>query len=90
MQAAGDRCLHMASEEEMFLIVIYVDENHLEAEYSQAGPFKKFQIKDMGKLHHFLGVKVIQDHEAGKVRIGQQSYTETIVKKCGMEDAKNI
>ena len=44
----------------------------------------------MGELHHLLGVKVVQDHKAGRVWIRQQSYTESILKKFGMEDAKNI
>ena len=46
----------------------------------------------MGELHHFLGVKVVQNHKTGRVWIGQQSYTEgiNILKKFGMEDGKNI
>ena len=44
----------------------------------------------MGELNHFLGVKVVQDHSAGSVWIGQQSYTENILRKFGMEDAKKI
>ena len=26
----------------------------------------KFDAKDMGELHHFLGVKVVQNHETEK------------------------
>ena len=44
----------------------------------------------MGELLYFLGTKVVQDHKAGRVWIGQQSYTENILKKVGIEDAKNI
>ena len=54
----------MVSEGEMFLIAIYVDDillagktterlNTVKQAFSQ-----KFRIKDMGELHHFLGVKV--------------------------------
>ena len=51
---------------------------------------QKFQVKDMGELNYFLGVKVVQDHNAGSVWIGQQSYTESILRKFGMQDAKKI
>ena len=96
MQAAGDPCLYMSTEGEMFLSAIYVDDillagksierlNAVKQALSQ-----QFQVKDMGELHYFLGVKVAQDHKAGSVWIGQQSYTENILKKFGMEDAKSI
>ena len=80
----------------MFLIAIYVDDvlfarktmkrmNTVLQALSQ-----KFQVKDMGELNYFLGVKVVQDHNAGSVWIGQQSYTESILRKFGMQDAKKI
>ena len=93
VQAAGDPCLYMSTEGEMFLIAIYVDDillagksierlNAVKQALSQ-----QFQVKDMGELHYFLGVKVVQEHKAGIVWIGQQSYTENILRKFGMEDA---
>ena len=70
VQAAGDPCLYMASEEEMLLIATYVDDillagksmkrmNTVKQALSQ-----QFLVKDMGELHYFLGVKVVQDHSA--------------------------
>ena len=44
----------------------------------------------MGELHHFLGVKVVQDHNAGNVWIGQEMYTENILRHFGMDEAKSI
>ena len=44
----------------------------------------------MRELNYFLGVKVVQDHNAGSAWIGQQSYTESIPRKFGMENAKKI
>ena len=80
----------------MFLIAIYVDDillvgksmkrmNTVKQAVSQ-----KFLIKDMEELNYFLGVKVVQDHGVESVWIGQQSYTENILRKFGMEDAKKI
>ena len=68
-QTPGDPCLYinLDSEGEMFIVAVYVDDIVLggrskakmiavKAELSQ-----KIEMKDLGMLHHFLGVKVIQD-----------------------------
>ena len=49
---------------------------------------KCFDIKDMGKLHHFLGMKVKQDESTGRVWIRQPGYTEKLLKRFGMDQAK--
>ena len=41
-------------------------------------------------LHYFLDVKVIQDRKNESVWIGQESYTENILRQFGIEDAKTI
>ena len=51
---------------------------------------EKFDIKDLGKLHHFLRMKIVQNEATGKVWVGQQAYTENLLKKFGMEDAKQV
>lgn len=50
----------------------------------------KFEMKDLGELHYFLGVKIVQNHEKGTTWIGQPLYTENILQKFGMENAKSI
>ena len=47
-------------------------------------------MKDLGELNYFLGVQVSQDHKNGKVWIGQSTFTESILRKYGMEDAKPV
>ena len=49
-----------------------------------------FEVKDMGELHYFLGVKVIQSQRTGEVWIGQGAYTKSILQKFGMEDANAV
>ena len=51
---------------------------------------QKFDVKDLGELHYFLGVQVIQDHERGTVWIGQPTFTESVLHKYGMNEAKPI
>ena len=35
-------------------------------------------MKDLGELHYFLGVRMIQNHEKGSIWIGQQVYFENL------------
>ena len=75
-QITSDPCLYY-SEGELLVVAIYVDDiilggsceanlNQMKLELSQ-----KFEMKDSGQLHHFLGVKVIQDQPGGLIWIGQ-------------------
>lgn len=47
-------------------------------------------MKDLGKLHHFLGTEVVQDLAEGKVWFGQTTYTDVLLQKFGMENAKSV
>ena len=65
VQATGDPCLYMASEGEMFVVAVYVDDIVLAgrsdkwmAEVKKALA-EQFEVKDMGELHYFGGVKII-------------------------------
>ena len=51
---------------------------------------KQFQVKDMGELQYFLGVKIIQNQKSGEVWIGQPAYTRSILQRFGMEKAKTV
>ena len=98
VQAKGDSCLYMASEGEMFMVAVYVDDitlagksNKRIAEVKQ-NLAKQFQVKDIGELHYFLGLKVVQDKESGGVYIGQPAYyyAEKVLQQFGMEKAKTV
>ena len=96
VQATGDPCLYVALEGEIFLIAVYVDDILLAGKDDERMAAVKqafsqeFQVKDMGELHHFLGMKVVQDQETGNVWIGQKSYLENILRSFGMENCKAI
>ena len=79
----------------MFYIDVYVDdiilvrkdEKRIEkTKYARLS--QKFDIKDMGKLHHFLGIKILQ-YESYE-NIGQLSYMSKILHKFGMQDCKPV
>ena len=96
IQSTSDPCIYTASEGEAFIIGVYVDDIILagKSEKKMADIKKalsdKFEMKDLGELHYFLGVKVIQDRKKGTIWIGQPVYTENILQKFGMENAKPI
>ncbi len=50
----------------------------------------QFDMKDVRKIHHFLGLKVVQNSESGVNWIGQPAYTEKVLIRYGMEDAKSV
>ena len=76
MQAGIVPCLYIASEGELFIIGVCVDDVVLAGksyrrmvEVNKALS-KQFKCKDMGELHYFLGMKIIQNHKSGEVWMG--------------------
>ena len=71
VQTSSDPCLYVNSDSEgvdrMFLIAVYVDDivlggkSKAEMNAAKTKLSQKFEMKDLGPLHHFLGVKVVQD-----------------------------
>lgn len=51
---------------------------------------EKFEIKDMGKLHYFLGMSVEQDEDCTSVWIGKPAYTQNLLTKYSMQDCKPV
>ena len=96
VQSNSDPCIYTSSEGNTSIIGVYVDDFVIAAETTKkieeikTALSQKFDVKDLGKLHHFLGVTVTQNHERGTVWIGQPSYTEAILQKFGMGDAKSV
>ena len=95
-QANSDPCIYTASGGELFLIAVYVDDIILAGRSDQrmkevkdaiAG---KFTVKDLGELHHFLGVKVIQNKESNSIWIGQETYARELIKKFKMEESNAV
>ena len=95
-QSTNDPCIYISTKGEASIIGVYVDDFVIAAETSgrieqvKKALSKKFDVKDLGELHYFLGVQVIQDHESESVWIGQPTYTESILQKYGMQEAKPV
>ncbi len=49
-----------------------------------------FSMQDMGALHYCLGIQVYQDPSHNLIRISQQSYIESLLKKYNMPTCKGV
>src|SRR6266487_5686734 len=72
--------------------MIYVDdiklidsnETDLNAVHQQI--VDRFKIKNLGKIHHYLGMKVIYNHQQQKIHLSQKQYIQQLLKQYGMEN----
>ncbi|MCO5569407.1 hypothetical protein L7F22_023119 [Adiantum nelumboides] len=78
------------------LLAIYVDDILLlcNSESALATAKKElsssFSMTDMGLLHFCLGIQVFQDALQGLIKISQQSYIGSLLKKYDMEACKGV
>ena len=94
-QSSYDPCIYVRSEEnEVFIIAVYVDdmifggEKEITIENMKNAVARKFDVEDMGKLHHFLGVKIIQNPKY--IWIGQPAYIQALLRRFSMENSKAV
>ena len=67
-QTKGDPCIYTTQHGEPFIKGVNVDDILASKSYKRLAEVKatftaKLHMKDMGELHHFFGVKIIQKHE---------------------------
>jgi hypothetical protein len=70
------------------LILVCNDQNkllHINEELNQ-----KFEVKDLGELHFFLGMEVERNCDERLLCINQIKYLKEILKRFGMEECKPI
>ena len=95
-ETTSDPCIYIAKGGEPFIIGIYVDDillfGKIDKQISKVklALTEKFDVKDLGELNYFLGVKIVQNHRASTIWIGQTTYTEEVLKKFSMENCKPL
>lgn len=93
-QLASDQCLFTTSEGEKVILAVYVDDIILAAKSLKKLNeiklliSKKYEVKDLGELKNFLGVKVTQDEK--KIFLSQEFYIDGILDKFSMKDCKPV
>jgi hypothetical protein len=79
-----------------FFIVVYVDDLILVCNDQnkllqiKEEPSQKFEMRDLGEFHLFLGMEVERNHDERLLRINQIKYFKEILKRFRMEDYKPI
>ena len=50
----------------------------------------EFEMKGLGSLRYFIGIRIQRDREQGKLRIDQKGYIEMILQRFEMENSKPV
>ena len=95
-QSKNDPCIYILnSGGEIFIIAVYVNDiimarktsEHIQKSISEIA--EKFDITDMGKLHHIVGIE-INYLNFGNICIKQPAYVRKILKKFEMDNSKPV
>ncbi|CAL2246283.1 unnamed protein product, partial [Prunus armeniaca] len=95
-RSTSEATLYTKTDEEGKLIIvsIYVDDivytgnsNALLSEFKR-DMMQKYEMTDLGLLHHFLGMGVLQTDKG--VFIHQSKYAKSLLVKFGLEDCKSV
>ena len=98
----ADECIYVKSVKEpnghiSFVILgVYVDDiipvsnspALLKAE--KAALCERFEMTDLGEIHHLLGMSIKRDRESRTLTISQPNYLDKVLKKFGMENCKPV
>ena len=86
-------CIYVLCKEDRFLIIaLFVDDSLIFykdktfADRVRDQIKKKFDLKDLGPVSYFLGMKV--SHEPGKLKLDQTAYVHSLLQRFNMEDCK--
>ena len=95
VQSSSDSCIYTRmSDGILCIIALYVDDIIVACQSLEllseikAALSNKYKMKDLGQIHYFLGVKVVQDNN--KVFINQSAYTEMLLKRFNFDDCKPV
>ena len=95
VQTASDPCIYYRKTGgDIMYVGVYVDDIILagktvrQLEEIKRDLSQEFDIKDLGKLGYFLGMKVVQNEESQSIWIRQSAYAKNLLRKHGMQDSK--
>ena len=93
-QISSDPCLYVSITDSTLIVALYVDDLALVGkcfkmiEEMKQSLSDRFKMQDLGQLHHFLGIKVLQNLVEGKMWIEEPNYVQKILERFGMQDSK--
>ncbi|XP_070676264.1 uncharacterized mitochondrial protein AtMg00810-like [Malus domestica] len=68
--------------------IIYTGSSSALMDDFKADIMRKYEMSDLGLLHHFLGLRVIQTE--GCIFLHQKEYAKTLLEKFGLKDCKPV
>ena len=95
VQLKSDYCI-FKREQPLTFIALYVDDLIVITENTEVMKrikqdlMKRFLMKDMGPLHHILGISCIQDTENNRVGLTQEVYISKLISKFNLSDANIV
>src|SRR5438034_1800623 len=64
--------------------LIRSDEADLDTVHQQIAD--RFEIKNLDKIHHYLNMKMIYDHQQQKIHLSQKQYIQQLLKQYDMKN----
>ena len=93
VQLQSDKCIFYKFEDaKIILLLLYVDDILIASNWPEmmthiVGELKStYQIKELGKVNNFLGMKVTQ-HDDGQIYISQEVYVDAMVDRFDLHQA---
>ena len=88
---ADSNLYYKVEDDNPMMLLLYVDDLFVTGMYGLIANTKrklvaKFEMKDLGMMHYFLGMEVL--HNADGISLGQGKYAVEILKRFGMMDCK--
>ncbi|KRZ57143.1 Retrovirus-related Pol polyprotein from transposon TNT 1-94 [Trichinella nativa] len=93
----NEPCIYFLWKNKIFLAVgVYVDDllilsnNESSKNELKMALCERFKMKDLGKAHWCLGIRIVQDVENGTLSIDQERYIEELLHRFRMSDCKGV
>ena len=80
----------------LMMVLLYIDDMLIAAkDISKVDKLKvqlkqEFKIKDLGAAEKILGMKIHRNRQEGKLFLFQKKYSEKVLERFGMLDAKSV
>ncbi len=97
ISSPNDPCLYVThTAKALMIIALYVDDLPIAGNDTVAISWmkgelrKRFEMKDLGEVQICLGLEISRDRSNRTLRLSQDRYTESILERLGMQNAKPV
>jgi hypothetical protein len=86
------RMNHTNGELRVSIIATHVDDSIIitsrdNTEAAIAELLREFDMRDLGNIHHFLGIAISRNRKSGTIHLNQKTYIENLVSMAGFNNA---